>query len=202
MKNPRPLKIALGSFVAVACLAALIPLRQAVAFPLPPENDAVEKATTATNLEAAARKTTDPEVWLGLSFLAQTGDPVRHELSDMAVKAKPECGRLAIILANAMDGVSEESATELILRDPDNALGYYLSGNRLFTPGTKKEALEAFRKGAACPEFRLYGGEVSNVLFKALDALNLKGRDRLCASSWMAGFGSVSASKTTCGGAG
>ncbi len=159
---------------------------QATIFPLPSDNEVVARATTATNLEAVARQTTDPAVWLGLSFLAQAGDPVRTKLTEMAVKAKPEFGPVAILLVNAMDDVSKESTAELVRRDPDNALGYYLSGNRLFAAGNKKESLDALRKGAACAEFRLYGGVVSNVLFKALDVLSLNGRDRLCASSWMA----------------
>lgn len=85
-----------------------------------------------------------------------------------------------------MDGVDEQSANELIRRDPNNALGYYFLASRLYGPGKEKEMLAAFRKGAACPELRLYGESISNVLFKALDALGLKGRERLCASSWMA----------------
>jgi hypothetical protein len=89
-------------------------------------------------------------------------------------------------MANAIDGVDEQSVDELIRRDPDNALGYYLLAKSLYKPGTEKNSLEVFRKGAACGELRLYGGTVSNVLFKALNALDLKGRDRLCASSWMA----------------
>ena len=146
----------------------------------------MEKAVTPANLRAVAARTTDPEVWLGLSFLAQPGDPVRPELSEKAVEARPELGPVATVLANAMDEVDRKSIAELIRRDPDNALGYYLLGNELSKPGAEKETLDAFRKGAACPELRLYGGAVSNALFKALDALDLKGRDRLCASSWMA----------------
>lgn len=153
---------------------------------MPSENEAVDKAAAPSNLQAVARQTSDPDVWLGLSLLAQPGEPVRRQLSEMAVKAKPEYGPAAIVLANAMDGVTEESAAELIRRDPENALGYYLLANRLYSTGTKMASLDTFRKGAACPDFRLYGTTVSNVLFKALDALNLKGRDRLCASSWMA----------------
>jgi hypothetical protein len=186
MKKQQLQKGPLGAFAVAACLLASGPLCHGKAFPFPPLNEAVEKAVAPTNLRAVAARTTDPQVWLGLSFLAQPGDPVRPELSEMAVKAKPEFGPTAIVLANAIDGVDEQSIAELIHRDPSNALGYYLLGNRLSKPGAEKESLEAFRKGAACPELRLYGETVSNVLFKALDALNLKGRDRLCASSWMA----------------
>jgi len=186
MKKNQLLIAPLLSVAVATCLLALTQHCLGKAFPFPPRNEAVEKAAATTNLRAVAARTTDPEVWLGLSFLAQPGDPVRPELSEMAVKANPELGPAAIVLANAMDGVDEQSIAELIRRDPDNALGYYLLGIQLSKPGTEKESLEAFRKGAACPELRLYGGGVSNVLFKALDALKLKGRDRLCASSWMA----------------
>src|ERR1700722_34123 len=174
------------SFATAVCLLALAPLCYGKTYPFPSLNEAVEKAVAPTNLRAVAARTSDPEVWLGLSFLAQPGDPVRPELSEKAVEARPELSPVAIILANAMDGVDKQSIDKLIHRDPDNALGYYLLGNQLSKPGAEKETLEAFRKGAACPELRLYGGAVSNVLFKALDALDLKGRDRLCASSWMA----------------
>jgi len=186
MKKHQLQKALLGSFAVTACLLASVPLCYGKTFPFPSRNEAVDAAAAPANLRAVAARTTDPEVWLGLSFLAQPGDPVRPELSEMAVKAKPDLSPVAIVLANAMDGVDEQSIAELIRRDPANALGYYLLGNQLSKPGMEKESLEAFRKGAACPELRLYGGTVSNVLFKALDALNLKGEDRLCASSWMA----------------
>lgn len=181
-----------------ACLLALATHCHAANFsPLPPKEDpfrvppypslnkAVDSAAAPANLRAVAARTSDPEVWLGLSFLAQAGDPVRPELSERAVKAKPELGPAALVMAIAMDGPDDSSIAKLIQRDPDNALGYYLLG-RESKPGGEKELFETFRKGAACPEFRLYEGTISNALFKTLDALDLKGQDRLCASSWMA----------------
>lgn len=177
--------ITIRSSFITACLVSLVSHCHGAMFRLPSGNEAVERAVTAANLRTAAASTTDPDVWLGLSLFPQPGDPVRQELSEQAVKAKPEYSVMAILLANAMDGVDEQSANELIRRDPDNALGYYLLGNRLFKPGGEKDSLDALRKGTACPELRLYGQETSNVLFKALDAVNLKGRDRLCASAWM-----------------
>src|SRR5579871_2034898 len=154
----------------VACLLALTMRCYAKEFPFPPLNKAVESASAPANLRAVAARTNDPDVWLGLSFLAQAGDPVRPELSDRAVKAKPELGPAALVMAMAMDGVDDASVAKLVQRDPDNALGYYLLG-RSYIPGGEKELFEAFRKGAACPEFRLYEGTISNALFKALDAL-------------------------------
>jgi hypothetical protein len=186
MKVHRKQRSPFGSFAIATCLLAFAPNSQGKTFPFPPLNEAVAKAAAATNLQVVASRTTDPDLLLGLSFLAQPGDPVRTELAEIAVKAKPELMPVAVVLANAMDGVDEQSIEDHIRHDPDNALGYYLLGIRLYKPGSEKESLDAFRKGAACPELRLYGGVVSNVLFKALDALNLKGRDRLCASSWMA----------------
>lgn len=176
--------IRLGQFTMVVCLLVLATHCHAKEFPFPSLNEAVDSAAAPDNLRAVAARTSDPDVWLGLSFLAQPGDPVRPELSDRAVKAKPELAPVALVLANAMDGPDEASIAELIHGDPDNALGYYLQG-RYSKSGAEKEQLEAFRKGAACAEFRLYEPAISNALFKALDALNLQGRERLCASSWM-----------------
>jgi hypothetical protein len=184
MKQRKPQCIRHVLFSMVACLLVVVTQCDAKEFPFPSLNEAVDSAAAPANLRAVAARSTDPEVWLGLSFLAQPGDPVRPELSDRAVKAKPELGPAALVMANAMDGVDDASIAKLIKHDPDNALGYYLRG-RSYTRGGEKESLEALRKGAACPEFRLYEGTISNALFKALDALDLKGRDRLCASSWM-----------------
>src|SRR5579862_408260 len=187
----------LRSFTVTACLLALATHCHAATFsPLPPKenpllpqfpslNKAVDSAAAPANLRAVAARTTDPEVWLGLSFLAQAGDPVRPELSERAVKAKPELEPAALVMAIAMNGPDDASVAKLIQRDPDNALGYYLEC-RESKPGGEKEQFKVFRKGVACPEMRLYEGAISNALFKALDALDLKGRDRLCASSWMA----------------
>lgn len=178
--------VALEAFAVAAGLVALVPHCQGKAFPVPPENHAVERAITATNLQAVAAATTDPDVWLGLALFPQPGHPLRHELVEMALKTKPQYGSIAVVLTTAMDGVDDQATAELIRQDPDNALGYYLLGTGVFKPRHEKEALEAFRKAAECRDLRVYGEAVSNVLFQALDALNLKGLDRLCAASWLA----------------
>ena len=90
------------------------------------------------------------------------------------------------VLAITMDGIEEQSIGKLIKRDPDNALGYYLQGTLLHQADKQTEAIEAFRKAAHCSELRLYESNTGPALFKSLDALNLTGRDRLCALSWMA----------------
>jgi tetratricopeptide (TPR) repeat protein len=156
------------------------------AYPLHTYREAVDKAIAEESLRATAAKTTDSEVWLGLAYLAQVGSPVRGELLDKAVKAKPEYAPIAGVLAIAMDGSDEKSVDELIRRDLDNALGYYLQAELLYQQRKATEALAAFRKAAACPELRLYENTTAAALFKALDALNLAGRDRLCTASWMA----------------
>src|SRR2546426_5931012 len=148
--------------------------------------ESVGQAVAAGNLKAVASKTTDPLVLLGLAFLAEVGSPARQEISDMAVKARPEYAPIVAVLAVAMDGINEASVGELIKRDPDNALGYYLQGNLLHGSNKDKEALEAFRKAASRLELRLYESTTGDALFKAIDALNLKGLDRLYALSWMA----------------
>ena len=77
----------------------------------------------ATNLQALAAPTDDPDAWLGLSLFPQPADPVRRELTEKAMKAKPEYGPVATVLANAMDGVEEKSIAVLIRWDSDHALG-------------------------------------------------------------------------------
>ncbi len=156
------------------------------AFPLPTYSEAVDKTIAAESLRAAAAKATDPDVWLGLAYLAQVGNPVRRELLDMVVKAKPEYAPIAAVLAITMDGCDEKSADELIRRDGDNALGHYLKAELLYQQRKEKDALAGFRKAAVCPELRLYENITAAALFRALDALDLKGRDRLCAASWVA----------------
>ncbi|SPE54274.1 hypothetical protein SBV1_180016 [Verrucomicrobia bacterium] len=155
-------------------------------FTLPTNCEAVDKAVSAESLKAAASRTTDPQVLLGLAFLAEVGSPVRQEISGLAVKARPDYAPIATILAIGMDGPNEESISELIKRDPNNALGYYLLADRLYHSAKENESLDAFRKAAACPELRLYGSVTTEALFKALNALNLTGRNRLAALSWMA----------------
>lgn len=172
----------------VACAGLLLALvfpSQAKTYGLPSGNKAVEAAITTTNLQTRAAATTDPDVWLGLSMFPYPGEPVRHELASRAVKAKPEYAPVAAVLTMAMDGADDRNIAHLIKQDPNNALGYYLTGVRRYKPG-ETNALTEFRKAAKCPELRVYGGTISNVLFKALDVLELKGRERLCAASWLA----------------
>lgn len=165
----------------MATFAAMDPM-----FVLPTFRESVDKAVSAENLQAAAAKATDPQVLLGLAILAPTGSPVRRNLSEMAVKAKPDYDPILAVLAITMDRPDEMSVGELIKRDPDNALGYYVQGNLLHGSDRDTEALESFRKAVACPELRLYDPTTGQALFNALDALSLQGRDRLCALSWMA----------------
>ncbi len=154
-------------------------------FDLPVYRESVDKAVSADNLKAVASSTPDPHVLLGLAFLARTGNPVRQEISEMAVKAEPEYAPIVAVLAIGMDGIYEKSIGELIQRDPDNALGHYLHGKLLYDSDRETEALVAFRRAAHCSELRLYESATSGALFKALEALSLTGRDRLCALSWM-----------------
>ena len=84
------------------------------AFPLPTYREAVDKAIAAESLRATAGKTADPEVWLGLAYLAQVGSPARAELLDKAAKAKPEYAPVAAVLAIAMDRSDEKSVTALL----------------------------------------------------------------------------------------
>src|SRR5438876_2237464 len=155
-------------------------------FAQPTFRESLDKAVCGENLKAVATNTTDPEVLLGLAFLAQTGDRIRPEISKLAVEARPDYGPIVTVLAITMDGIDEQSIGKLIQRDPDNALGYYLRGTLLHQSDEEEEALVAFRKAAHCSELRLYESATGPALFKAIDTLNLKSHDRLCALSWMA----------------
>jgi len=86
-----------------------------------------------------------------------------------------------------MDGPDAAGASALAAVAPENALGCYLQGALAFKSTDKKAALEAFRNAAKRPQLLIYDrGSVSNALFKALDALSLKGQNRLWVSSWIA----------------
>ncbi len=98
---------------------------------LPPFRESVDKVASAENLNAVASTTSDPEVLLGLSFLAKAGDPVRKQLAKMAASARNEYIPIVAVLSLIMDHIDEESVAELVQRDPDNALGYYLQGTLL-----------------------------------------------------------------------
>src|SRR5439155_5634468 len=152
----------------------------------PTFRESVDVAVSAANLQVAAAQATDPQVLLGLALLAPTEGSIRRNLSELAVKARPDYDPILAVVAITMDGPDEMSAGELIQRDPENALGYYLQGNLLHGADRETDALESFRKAAMCPELRFYDPVTGEAIFKALDALNLHGRDRLCALTWMA----------------
>jgi len=151
---------------------------------LPLYRDSVERVLSADSLRAVASTTDDPLVLLGLCFLARAGDPVRKEIGDMAASAKPEYAPIIAVLRVTRDAITDEFVSEVIRRDPDNALGHYLHGGLLHVSDHANQALEAFRRAAHCSGFRLYEAELGDALFKALDRLELKGMDRLCAVSW------------------
>ena len=151
---------------------------------LPPYRESVDKAASAESLRAVASATGDPAVLLGLSFLARTGAPVRKDIAEKAVRARSEFAPVVAVLSVMMDRIDPESVGELVQRDPDNALGYYLQGALLHVSSCESEALGAFRKAAACSELRCSDSTTGDALFKALDALGLQGLDRLCAVSW------------------
>ena len=88
----------------------------------PTFRESVDKAVSAENLQAAAAKATDPQVLLGLAFLAPTEGAVRRNLSELALKARPDYDPILAVVAITMDGPDEMSVGELVKRDPDNAL--------------------------------------------------------------------------------
>src|SRR5688572_22336519 len=162
---------------------------------MPAYRESVEKVSSAENLKAVASTVSDPEILLGLAFLARAGDPVRMGLAEMAARTRNEYIPVIAVLPLIMDRIDEGSVGELVQRDPDNALGHYLQGTLWHVSNRESEAPSAFGKAAACSELRLYDATTGEALCKALDALDLKGLDRLCALSWTASrwtnFGSV-----------
>src|SRR5439155_12609263 len=116
----------LADVTLAAILALMIQKFPLKIFDLPPYRESVDKIVSTENLKAVASRTTDPQVLLGLAFLDRVGSPVRQEISEMAVNAKPEYATIVAVLAITLDAIDEQSIAELIRRDPDNALGYYL----------------------------------------------------------------------------
>ncbi len=151
---------------------------------LPSCRESVDQAVAAENVRAVASTLTEPLALLGLSFLARAGDPVRKELAEMAVRAKSDYAPVVAFLSVAMDRIDAETVGGLVRAAPGNSLGHYLQGTLLHVSNRPGEALEAFRKAAACPEMRFYDSITGEALFKALDACHLQGLDRLCALSW------------------
>ena len=182
------MRYANSSFRALAVGLALCAIAPP-AFPqemidLPTGLESVNKVVSSENLMTVASKTIDPDVLLGLAFLDR--GPARTDLSAMVVKAKPDYAPIVAVLEVTMRGINDTSVALLIQADPRNALGHYLEGKLLHQADREAAALEAFRRGAACPELLFYDSITGPALFKALDVLGLKGRERLCALSWVA----------------
>jgi hypothetical protein len=137
-------------------------------------------------LHACASKTEDPEVLLGLAKLAAGAGPVWKEISERALAAKAEYAPVLSMIAAATERLDEKLIDELIARDSDNALGYYLRGRNHYQFNREEQSLENFRKGATLAEIRMYGTIITNGLFKALDAMNIQGGDRLALLSGVA----------------
>ena len=113
---------------------------------LPPFCESVKRAVSAENLRAAASSTAEPLCLLGLSFLARSGDQVRSEIADRVVRATPEYAHIAALLPVAMDRIDADSVSELVQKDPENALGYYLQGALLHVSKREVEAMAALER--------------------------------------------------------
>lgn len=151
---------------------------------LPPTLESVGRAVSAENLRSVATASTEPLVLLGLCFLASSGDPVRHELADLAIRRNSDYARITALLSLMLDRVDWDSARELIAKDPENAIGHYVLGTLLHVSNQADEAMEEFRRATGCAEMRFYGPTLGEALFKAVGSLGLQGADRLCALSW------------------
>src|SRR5580765_5174025 len=95
---------------------------------LPPALESVGRAVSAENLRAVATASTERLVPLGLCFLARSGDAVRQELADLAVRRSSDNAPITALLSLMLDRVDADSAGELIAKDPENALGHYVLG--------------------------------------------------------------------------
>jgi hypothetical protein len=165
-------------------VAVTAPAEPAYALPLPCETTA--KAIAPEKLKAAAASTSDADVLLGLMYLTQTNDPAGEDIATLVLKAKPDYAPVVGVLRVCISRPEDKNVAELVSLDPENALGHYLRALLLYKSDKDQDALDAYGKGAACREMRLYEQATSAALFKALDALGLKGRERLCVLSWVA----------------
>src|SRR6266581_172345 len=92
---------------------------------LPPALESVGRAVSAENLLAVSTASTEPSARLGLCFLVRSGDAVRQELADLAVRLSSDYAPITALLSLMLDRVDADSAGELIAKDPENALGHY-----------------------------------------------------------------------------
>jgi hypothetical protein len=116
------------------------------------------------NLAAVASRVKEPEVLLGLAFLARTGSPARGNLLAVAIGSRPEYAPIRAVLHTVMDGIDQTSVNALVECDPENALGYYLTGILFHEANQEAEAMEMFRRAATCPEIRLYESTTGEAL--------------------------------------
>ena len=176
--------------VQAMCLAApadpVAPAAREPMYTLPLPCDTTAKALAPEKLKATAAATSDADVLLGLMYLTQTNDPAGEEIARLVLKAKPDYAPVVAVLRVCISRPEDKNVEELITRDPENALGHYLRASLLYKADKDQDALDSYGKGAACREMRLYVQATSAALFEALDALGLKGRERLCALSWVA----------------
>src|SRR4051794_16064536 len=161
--------VGLVLYAANFAVAAPAPAEPMHAIPLP--CDTTAKAIAPEKLKAIAASTNDADVLLGLMYLTQTNDPAGEEIAKLVLKAKPDYAPVVAVLRISISRPDEANVGELIARDPDNALGHYLRAMLLYRSDKDQEALDAYTKGSACREMRLYEPMTSAALFKALDAL-------------------------------
>ena len=83
-------------------------------FPLPTYSEVIDKAVSADKLKETALAAGDPDISLGLAFLAKTGESVRQELSDLVLEAKPDYAPTVTVLKLTMDGVDQPAVARLI----------------------------------------------------------------------------------------
>jgi hypothetical protein len=147
-----------------------------------------------------AAKTADSEGLLGLAILA-TGKAgaaaaaaaVKADSANEAVLLLARSGQavdegaaadktLAGILRWAPGGgIDAGDAAALIVKDPSNALGYYLQAFAFLRTGNVLDAVAAMKQATECERLDTYDDRIVRSIIKGLDALRLKGAARLAA---------------------
>src|SRR5439155_6063459 len=103
-KNPLPRNVIIFMFMTTK-LTAVDPNFNGRKWYCPPTfRESVDVAVSAANLQVAAAQATDPQVLLGLALLAPTEGSIRRNLSELAVKARPDYDPILAVGGNTMDG--------------------------------------------------------------------------------------------------
>ena len=141
-------------------------------------NALLDKALSDDSLAAAANKTTDPEVLIGLAAYASPDKGSR--IIERAAKLAPD---KAPMISSVRAGwrFDDNSVDAFVKADAANALPHYFKALLLYEHGKDAEALKAMEEGTACKTFDTYTTQIARWAIKALDKLGLDRREKLIA---------------------